>query len=343
MEQELESFLDDAASRRRTNFVQISIRDLLGKWGAKRRGVAIVEKISGDLDEKGLITDPPFTDGWIDTEVRLIPTNTIETEDSTVGKSQEKVAVQPLGERQQNLREVALRVRSLRSSSGKICSVPPDADIQTAQSLMMQGDYSQLAVTSGKRDLRGAVSLESIAQAQMVRDVKHATDACVPAQVVELDDDLLALIPRIIEAGFVFVRDLDKSISGIVTTADLSAEFATLATPFFLVGEIERRLRRAIDLHFSPEELKLIRNEADGTRTVQSADDLTVGEYVRLLGNPANWERLSWKADRKIFIETLEEFRNVRNEIMHFSPDPIEEDRIDRLRYLIRWLRLIQS
>ncbi|MFN8124665.1 MAG: hypothetical protein U0237_19835 [Thermoleophilia bacterium] len=56
-------------------------------------------------------------------------------------------------------------------------------------------------------------------------------------------DDLIALIPRIISESFVFVLGADETIAGIVTMADLSEQFATLANPFFLLGEIERRLR----------------------------------------------------------------------------------------------------
>jgi len=47
-------FLRDAAKREAGNEVQISIRELLTHWDAKRRGFWIVEQIQDDLKKAGL-------------------------------------------------------------------------------------------------------------------------------------------------------------------------------------------------------------------------------------------------------------------------------------------------
>jgi hypothetical protein len=126
-----------------------------------------------------------------------------------------------------------------------------------------------------------------------------------------------------------------------VTTADLSDEFARLATPFFLIGEIERRLRRAVDRIFSAGELSDIRNPQDPMRDVSSAEDLTIGEYVRLLEQAQRWEKTGWQVERKIFIDALNGVRELRNEVLHFSPDPLDEDQLDDLRRFIRLLKIL--
>jgi len=159
--------------------------------------------------------------------------------------------------------------------------------------------------------------------------------------MVRFEDDLIHHIPRIVQAGYVFVQSKDATISGIVTTADLSEEFARLATPFFLIGEIERRLRRAVDRLFSASALGEVRDFQDATRDVASAEDLTLGEYVRLLENPSRWETTGWRVDRKVFIEALDHVRELRNDVVHFSPDPLGDDQLDELRNFVRWLKIL--
>jgi CBS domain-containing protein len=237
--------------------------------------------------------------------------------------------------------EVGLIVGSLRSASQPVCSVPPDATLLQAQTLMMKNDFSQLAVLSSSRDLRGAITWESIAQANMRKPQPEVKDCITEADVVRFEDDLVQRIPQIVRAGYVFVQKTDRTISGIVTTADLSEEFGKRSTPFFLVGEVERRLRRAVDRAFSASELNEIRDPTDSSRDVESASDLTIGEYQRLLENPERWTKLGWQAERSIFIETLDAIRKIRNEVLHFSPDPPEEHDIHNLRSFIRWLKFL--
>jgi restriction system protein len=204
---------------------------------------------------------------------------------------------------------------------------------------MMRNDYSQLAVMSGPRDLRGAVSWEAIAQARIRDPQAGLREAVINHEVVRSEDDLLAQIPRIVDAGFVFVQAADRQVAGIVTTADLSHQFAILAKPFFVLAEIERRLRRIVDGALQSDELQAVIDPADATRPVKSAEDLTLGEYVRLLEDSERWPRLGWALDRKVFIDGLHKVRAIRNEVMHFSPDPLDDDQVITLENFVKWLR----
>jgi hypothetical protein len=194
---------------------------------------------------------------------------------------------------------------------------------------------------SNERTVDGAVSWESIAQARMVNPQADLRAAIVPAVTVMAHDDLLSNIPKIIEAGYVFVRAQDRKIQGIVTTSDLSHQFAVQASPFLYLSEIERRLRVAIASVFTVEELRECVDEADGERkdSLGSVDDLSIGEYQRLLEKPDRWERMQWRMDRKVFIAKLDSVRSVRNEVMHFSPDPLDSAQIKMLINFLRWLR----
>ncbi|MFC0097492.1 CBS domain-containing protein [Micromonospora marina] len=331
-----EAFLAEAKDRAGTNPIEVSVRDLLNYWGAKRRGYWIVEQIRNSLEAHGLQTTPPFVDVWIGSSVKIVPLQPQDVlvpipEVDTVKKDQGAPA------------EIFLRVGSLRSANSGVVSVSPQDEVSKAQSLMLRYGYSQLAILSGERDLRGAVSWESISHARIRGVTTALADVTVTAEVVREDDDLLAQIPRIIDAGFVFVQAKDKRIRGIVTTADLSEEFSRTANPFFIIGEIERRLRAIIDDVFSPNELAEIADPEDVDRTVGEAADLTFGEYQRLLENPGRWSRLNWHLDRKVFIDALDEVREIRNDIMHFSPDPLDEESVAKLRRFAQWLRKLMA
>ncbi|MHB1486645.1 MAG: CBS domain-containing protein [Acidimicrobiales bacterium] len=335
MPDDSKAFLDHAAQAAVTDPIELTVRGLIAHWDAKRRGVWVIERIEGDLAQKGLTTDPSFADAWIDGPVRVVAISrgAVVGDDSTNERAE---VASP------SALDISLRVGSLPSANTAVVSVPPDASLTLAQSLMLRYDYSQLAVASGERDLRGAISWESIAQAQLQNPGCSLTRALIWAEPVELDHDLLALIPRIVSSGFVFVRASDRRISGIVTMADLSLEFSSLATPFFLLGEIERRLRRKVDQCFEPVEFEDLRDGTDSTREVVSASELTFGEYGRLIQNPEKWERLGWPVDRKTFSSALDEVREIRNEVMHFSPDQLEGWQVDALKNFIRWLRILE-
>jgi hypothetical protein len=65
-----------------------------------------------------------------------------------------------------------------------------------------------------------------------------------------------------------------------------------------------------------------------------------MGEYQRVLADPGIWTKLGWPLDRATFIERLDEIRHIRNDVMHFNPDPPPVGTIDRLRKLNSLLRL---
>jgi len=280
-----------------------------------------------------LATDPEFEAGWIDSEVTIVPLTTTSATSQPAAAATVEAGTQAPG-------EVGLRVSSLRSATAGLVSVSPQQSLRYAQSLMMRYDYSQLPVLSGLREERGVVTWESIAQARLRVRVAELHHAITPLVVVELRDDLLPVIPRLVERGFVLVRAGDRTFSGIVTLADISEEFVTLAGPFFLLGEVERRLRRAIDRCISGDTIASA-VDPNTSRRVEGADDLSIGEYKRLLESPDNWALMSWEADRTVFLEALETVRQVRNDVMHFSPDPIEEERMDQMRAFLRWLRVL--
>src|SRR3546814_2403996 len=98
---------------------------------------------------------------------------------------------------------------------------------------------------------------------------------------------------------FVLVRAHDKTISGIVTAADLSLQFRTLTEPFLLLSEIETHVRNIVGKKFTAKELGDVQ-DPNTPREINSVAALMFGEYVRLLQNPETWTRIDRRLDRAI-------------------------------------------
>lgn len=61
------------------------------------------------------------------------------------------------------------------------------------------------------------------------------------------------------------------------------------------------------------------------------------------LENPARWEKLGLKIDRSTFVERLVEARNIRNDVMHFDPDGVEPNDLDKLRRFDQFLQRLRA
>ncbi|MGB5756963.1 MAG: hypothetical protein WBM50_08615, partial [Acidimicrobiales bacterium] len=100
-------------------------------------------------------------------------------------------------------------------------------------------------------------------------------------------------------------------------------------------------LRQIVDAEFSADDLAGYVDPDDPDRQIEAASSLTFGEYVRLLQSPEAWDRLGLVADRAIFVDHLDEVRRVRNSIMHFSPDPLDESELSAIDSLLSWVRTL--
>jgi hypothetical protein len=72
---------------------------------------------------------------------------------------------------------------------------------------------------------------------------------------------------------------------------------------------------------------------------MQSYDELTMGDYQRVLENEEHWATLGWPLDRSTFARRLQFLREVRNDLMHFNPDPIPDNTVSQLRHMIAVLK----
>src|SRR3546814_2085209 len=81
---------------------------------------------------------------------------------------------------------------------------------------------------------------------------------------------------------FVLVRAHDKTISGIVTAADLSLQFRTLTEPFLLLSEIETHVRNIVGKKFTAKELGDVR-DPNTPREINSRSEEHTSELQSLM------------------------------------------------------------
>jgi hypothetical protein len=68
-----------------------------------------------------------------------------------------------------------------------------------------------------------------------------------------------------------------------------------------------------------------------------------MGEYIRLLENPTHWDRVTLRIDRRAFIEQLKLVGRIRNDIMHFDPDPLGIDDLATLRQFVAFMQSLRE
>jgi hypothetical protein len=319
--------------------VEVTIRGLLGVWGYRTRTLDSVPRIERDLAEAGLRCTPELGAGGLGTTVHVGVPPTAETTaaadaEATVDAADESAAEEE--GRPPPLPHILPRIKDIPSAIGGVRFVRPDESLEYTQKLMGDEGYSQLAVMTGPSELVGALSWRSIAMAKLAKRNISLTDAIdSDPTVVRATDWLLDKIGVIYDADFVFVQDSAYNICGIVTTADLSARFRDLTSPFFQLGEIEIRLRNCTRNKFSVAELR----KAARKNNINSVDDMSLGNYVFLLKEEEMWRRTEWEIPQEGFLADLRKALDIRNRIAHYDARPVSDaDRQDIARFLT-WMR----
>jgi CBS domain-containing protein len=358
---------------------RITVRELLRMFRAERRGLNKVHDIRTALESLGLATDPDFESVWIDGKIRIhlkdgigvVPAAMVvgasETVDEDVvdedqppsaeeqegadaqqpdpgEESQPAIVVASEGIVETVLSEPAdptFRIGSLPAANKPLITVGQDDSLKKAVTKMWQFDYSQLPIMHGEREVKGMISWKSIASRYAIGGecckVQHCRE---DGQVVDGNGTLFDAIPTIVRHGYVLVRDpQDRRITGIVTASDLSLQFQQLAEPFLLLREIELHIRQLLQGKVSAEDLDWLASADTTAPKPKSISDLSFGGYIRLLQRPEVWVKLSLNIDQASLTAQLEEVRQIRNDVMHFDPDPMTAKQLDVLKNATKFMQ----
>ena len=230
----------------------------------------------------------------------------------------------------------------LISPERKLVVVVTNESLEVAITRLRLNGYSQLPVVDQLGRLVGAVTWESIALATAAKDVASLGDATVTAVHHEQQRSLLDVIDEIARLNFVITMDEAGSPVGIVTAADVAEIYHGLSTPFLVIGDLDRMLRALIEESLPLDQIIRLTDKYKPGK-VKTVDDLDFGDYCNVLGNKELWPSLNWPVDRREFGKRLEEIRLIRNDVMHFNPDPIPDDTVELLRHVVRLVEDLQG
>jgi predicted transcriptional regulator len=297
----------------------ISVRDFLGYFHCEKRTKGNKGRIDNYLKTNNLETVPDYSSVWIDGDLTL----------KHKAKAKSKKNLDPIQ-----------RISILPSANKPPITITRDAKLSDAITLMMMHNYSQLPVLGNPKNVAGFITWETIGygitNGKTSNDVKDYLNN--KSNILEHDTPLLEAIKTVIDKEFVVVQKKDKSIAGIVTIADISTQFLTLTEPFLLLEQIENLIRQLLDEKFLVDDIKAFCLDEEFDREVEFIDDLTFGQYIRLIEKQENWDKLNLKIERVPFIKQLDLIRIIRNDIMHFDPEGITNEQKQSLVNMAKFL-----
>ena len=295
--------------------------EMVNHFGYHRRSWYIVEKINQYLSENELELGGDLYHSWFYAEMvlrhKVVATTKVETD--------------PIK-----------RVDSLAAANHKPIFVDKNSKLSHAITLMQQYDYSQLpVVSSNERNICGHISWKSIGLALWhEKEGDKVGDYMVhDIAIISKNESLLNVVQLIAQREFAVVINEEKALSGIITASDVANEFfsITQAEAFLLLEQIELQIRSIIgQAGLLLEDLQAVC--AEEGRIVNCVDDLTFGEYCRIIENPKYWKKLNIASEREDFVKFMEEIRKIRNNVMHFEPDGIGPEKMQTLRNMSRYL-----
>jgi CBS domain-containing protein len=290
---------------------KMTTREFLYSFGCEKRTSGNTARINNYLEENKLETSPDYINCWIDGEIVL----------KHKKKAKSKRDIDPIQ-----------RVKLLTAANRIPVSITKESTLKEAITLMMLNNFSQLPIMRDSRNVVGIISWESIGYA--------LTNGCNSELVIDYikkdfetidyETPLLDAIRKIILNDFVLVKK-ENSVSGIVTLADISDQFISVTEPFLLLEQIENHIRLILDGKFLVEEMRSFCSDDGFDSQIEFIDDLTFGNYIRIIENPKNWDRLNLKIERSHFIKQLDKIREIRNDIMHFDPEGITKEQREDL------------
>ncbi len=298
--------------------LKMTPRALINAVGYERRSPNACRMIDEFLESNDLEVVPHYLNEWVDNEIEVRPKE----------KATKRLREDPIK-----------RLGLLKAANTKPIVVENSDNLQKAITLMMLNNYSQLPVLKGQRNIVGYISWESIGEAiskgvssQLVKDYKRET-----VSTLKRNTPLLRAIHEVYKNDFIVVTAEDGSPCGIVTTADISSQFLTWTEPFVMLEQIENLIRHILDGKILKEDLEKVCQEEQ--RTPESIDDLTFGEYIALIQNPKQWNRIGLKSvDKTLFVQSLDDVRKIRNDIMHFDPEGIDDSSKEKLKAVCDYL-----
>ena len=193
--------------------------NLLRAFGYVRRRGTAIDEINSTLEDLGLIADPPVSSG-MPLKVPRIHFS-LRGQTATDGDASSEIpndngadsTSEDTEDNNVSLPEPAFSVSELASAKTDVKFVRPGDSLQKAYTKMLLGKFSQLVVANHEKprrqDIKGIVSFQSIAKAQMNGNPKTVGD-CLDTNVpfAQSHDDLKSVVAQL------SINDVSWSLDG---------------------------------------------------------------------------------------------------------------------------------
>lgn len=313
--------------------------NILSAFGYARRRKTALNTINKELKRLGIKTDPSINQNMPmdSTHIRFFLVDKSAKVRRKLSTAIDESVEDQIDEAATEPSITSFKVADLDAAARQVTCVKTNESLSKAYTIMLKKKYSQLVVADFDKpvatSIKGIVSYQSIADALIsgkAKTVGECLDKTTPH--VSVDDDIDRVVEYLEKHEVVLVIGEDKHLCGIVTAWDLAAEFANLVGPFKRIGEIEYRVTKCIKDKLGPTAIEALPG--------MSASVLTLGDLVRIIQNPDNWEKLQLPFDRQEFSGILDEVRELRNRLMHFR-DPLDGNEMRRLQDYCELVRKI--
>jgi CBS domain-containing protein len=219
-------------------------------------------------------------------------------------------------------------------------SLSPDDTLSHAITLMMARGLSVLPLVHNSK-VTGVLSFKEIVNHIFFNkgfnfaNEKLGSYASMPP-IFKKDDNIHSIIPDLTnhECVIVEVKVNENMKIFCISKDDIIRVFRELSIPFVLIEEIENKLRQLLSNTYTVDEVNSILTANQKKLTSNSSlSKLTFGNYFYLLKSPELWNKLELNnVDHNIFIDSIEKIKNIRNSVVHFSPDAVDDTDINTLK-----------
>lgn len=327
----------------------MTVRDLLAIFGQGRRGYRVVTRIRKELRRHQLITRPDFENENINNMIRIAldpkkPVRKIVRSKVKTGKAQnpepsQETTSAKVDESTLPTRPTVVTIRQGIPEAGKApATVRPNTPTKTALSRLMSENLDLLVVQNGNRArVEGIFSYASFTHAHMAGKITENVSDCINREFIEVNEEkaLIDAVRDIVQHGTVVVRSRDSQLCGVVTAREVAPVFVDLAEPFILLGQIENHMRVLLErakLGNEAYKTLVVENDPDRKARTKGVDDLTLGELILAFESEDIWNKVGLMFDKATFTKQLHRVREIRNKVMHFSPDALPADDIEKLK-----------
>ena len=330
----------------------MTVRSFLALFGQERRGYKAVRRIRQELRRHKLSTAPDFENENIDNLIAIVvapaavppPAGPKGKEAAHKASSPEKPvadtgtlpADEPLPPQP---RDALVTIRQGIPSAGKVpASVRPEEPVMKALSRLMSERIELLVVQRGDRArVEGIFNYASFTHSHMAGKQPKTVGDCTSHEFIEVNEEkpLVDAVRDIMQHGTVVVRSRQNQLCGVVTARDVAPVFVELAEPFLLLSQIENHLRGLLErAKLKKDEYKklVIESDPDRMARTEGPDDLTLGELIVAFEQEDLWAKVGLNFDKATLTKVLHGVREIRNKVMHFSPDGLPPEDVSKLK-----------